>query len=359
MPDQSGERTIEPTQHRRQKAREEGHVARSADLVSAAVLLAGVFALMMAGRGLVEFFYAFTRHQLREPMTRVDGGAILDEFTVIVRELAVVLLPVLVAVMVAGAAANFVQFGFIFLPQKLTPDINRIDPLKGFARLFSLPNVVRLLFGIFKLAVVASVAAAYLASQVDSIRNLGSLLPAEIASFLAELLIWTTIRLGLALLVLALLDVGFQYWKHEQDLKMTPQELREELRNLEGDPQIAARRKVVQRQLMLNRVNQAVPKADVVVTNPTELAVALKYDPETMAAPVVVAKGAGLLAQRIRQLAKQHGVPVIEKKPLAQALYKTVDINQTIPQELYAAVAEVLAYVYQIKGKQPPRPKAA
>jgi len=140
---------------------------------------------------------------------------------------------------------------------------------------------------------------------------------------------------------------------------MTPQEFREEMRNLEGDPQIAARRKVVQRQLMLNRVNQAVPKADVVVTNPTELAVALQYIPEKMAAPIVVAKGAGLVAQRIRRLAEQHGVPVIEKKPLAQALYRTVEVNQPIPQELYAAVAEVLAYVYHLKGKKPSIPKAA
>ncbi|HOP78343.1 MAG TPA: EscU/YscU/HrcU family type III secretion system export apparatus switch protein, partial [Thermogutta sp.] len=206
---------------------------------------------------------------------------------------------------------------------------------------------------------VGTVAAVYLLTQFDTILGLSSLVPVEIAAYIVELLIWTTIRLGIALLVLAILDFGFQYWKREQDLKMTPQEFREEMRNLEGDPQIAARRKVVQRQLMLNRVNQAVPKADVVVTNPTELAVALQYIPEKMAAPIVVAKGAGLVAQRIRRLAEQHGVPVIEKKPLAQALYRTVEVNQPIPQELYAAVAEVLAYVYHLKGKKPSIPKAA
>jgi len=279
--------------------------------------------------------------------------------TTVAQKLAIILGPILLAIIAASIAAHFVQFGFLFLPQKLAPDITRIDPLKGFQKIFSLANLVRLGFGILKMLAVGTVAAVYLLTQFDTILGLSSLVPVEIAAYIVELLIWTTIRLGIALLVLAILDFGFQYWKREQDLKMTPQEFREEMRNLEGDPQIAARRKVVQRQLMLNRVNQAVPKADVVVTNPTELAVALQYIPEKMAAPIVVAKGAGLVAQRIRRLAEQHGVPVIEKKPLAQALYRTVEVNQPIPQELYAAVAEVLAYVYHLKGKKPSIPKAA
>jgi len=169
-----------------------------------------------------------------------------------------------------------------------------------------------------------------------------------------EILLWTTIKIGIALLVLAILDYGFQRWKHEQDLKMTPQEVREELRNLEGDPHIIARRKAVQRQLVLNRLSETVPKADVVITNPTELAVAVQYEPETMAAPIVVAKGAGVMAQRIRRLAIENNIPIVEKKPLAQALYRDVDVNQPIPQDKYAAVAEILAYVYQLKGKEIP-----
>jgi len=359
MPDQAGERTIEPTQHRRQKAREEGHVAHSADLVSAAVLLMGTLAIIFFGRELVDFFFQLTKQYLGEVLITADPETVTSLILTLVQRLAIILSPILLAVMAAAVAGHFLQFGFLFLPQKLVPDITRIDPLKGFQRIFSLANLVRLTFGIFKLLTVGTVGAAYLATQVDTILSLSSLVPVEIATYIVELLIWTTVRLGIALLVLAILDFGFQYWKREQDLKMTPQEFREEMRNLEGDPQIAARRKVVQRQLMLNRVNQAVPKADVVVTNPTELAVALQYDPEKMAAPIVVAKGAGLMAQRIRRLAEQHGVPVIEKKPLAQALYRTVEINQPVPQELYAAVAEVLAYVYHLKGKKPPLPKAA
>ncbi len=159
---------------------------------------------------------------------------------------------------------------------------------------------------------------------------------------------------------MALADFAFQKWKHEQDLKMTHQEIKEEMKNLQGDPQVAARRRQVQRQLAMNRMGQEVPKADVVVTNPTELAVALRYDPDQMAAPIVVAKGAGVIAQRIRRLALENNVPIVERKPLAQLLYKEVSINHPVPDGSYAAVAEVLAYVYQLKGKRAPKaPRAA
>ncbi len=156
--------------------------------------------------------------------------------------------------------------------------------------------------------------------------------------------------------MLAVLDYGFQWWKHERDLRMTTQEIREEMKNLEANPQMVARRKQVQRQLALHRISAAVPKADAVITNPTELAIAIQYDPEKMAAPIVVAKGAGLLAAQIRKLALEHGIPILERKPLAQALYREVEIDHPIPQDRYAAVAEVLAYVYQLKGKKIPTP---
>jgi flagellar biosynthetic protein FlhB len=224
-------------------------------------------------------------------------------------------------------------------------------------RLFSIHSAARLVFGLFKLAVVASVAAAVLYGEKEAILGLGALDVGELAVYLIRLLVWTTIKIGVALLVLALLDYGFQRWKHEQDLKMTPQEVREEMRNLEGDPQVIARRRAVQRQLVLHRLSEAVPKADVVVTNPTELAIAIQYDSKTMEAPIVVAKGAGLIAQRIRRLALENGIPLVEKKPLAQALYREVEVGRPIPHQRYAAVAEVLAYVYQLQRK--PRKQAA
>jgi flagellar biosynthetic protein FlhB len=176
---------------------------------------------------------------------------------------------------------------------------------------------------------------------------------------LIDVIFSTALWVGAALFALALLDYGFQRWKHDKDLMMTHQEMREEMKNLQGDPQIMSRRRAIQRQMALNRIGEKVPKADVVVTNPTELAVAIQYDPEKMAAPVVVAKGAGVLAQRIRRLALEHNIPVVERKPLAQLLYKEVDVNRAVPDQSYAAVAEVLAYVYQLKGKKMPTMRAA
>ena len=204
---------------------------------------------------------------------------------------------------------------------------------------------------------MAGVAYASLYGQREKILGLAAMTTLGFANFLTQILIWTSMKIAMALLLLAVLDYGFQWWKQERDLRMTTQEVREELRNLEANPQMAARRKQVQRQLALNRISSAVPKADAVITNPTELAIAIQYDPATMAAPIVVAKGAGLIAAQIRKLALESGIPILERKPLAQALYREVEINHPIPQERYAAVAEVLAYVYQLKGKKIPTPE--
>ena len=189
-------------------------------------------------------------------------------------------------------------------------------------------------------------------NRQEEILNLAALDLSQSAWFAWDICFWTAVKIGIALLILALLDYFYQWRRQEQDLRMSPQEMREEMRNLQGDPQVIARRRAVQRQLAAHRLSKTVPKADVVVTNPTELAVALQYDPTTMNAPVVVAKGAGLLAQQIRRLALKHGVPIVERKPLAQALYRDVDLNHPVPDQLYATVAEVLAYVYQLKGKR-------
>jgi flagellar biosynthetic protein FlhB len=355
MPEQNGDKSQEPTQHRRQQAREQGQVARSQDLGSAFLLLAGLLILLMMGPRLVEFFGGYAAKQLsRDAWLSADLDFAVSQWTSIVSMLTKYLLPILGLVALAGIVSNLMQVGFLFLPDKVALDLTRIDPLKGLGRIFSLSNGVHLLFGIFKIAVIVGVAYVSLWNQREKILGLSGHGVGEIALLMLQILLWTALKIAGALLLLALLDYGFQWWKHEQDLKMTPQEIREELKNLEGNPQIVARRRQVQRQLALHRISSAVPKADVVITNPTELAVAVQYEPENMAAPIVVAKGAGLLAQRIRSLALEHNIPIVEKKPLAQALYREVDINHPIPQDKYAAVAEVLAYVYQLKGKTIP-----
>jgi flagellar biosynthetic protein FlhB len=360
MPEQNGDKTQEPTPHRRQQAREHGQVARSQDLAAAILLTVGVVVLLMLGGQVVHFFLQYSREQLGgTPWLEADRPFAVHSLMVLAMRLARVMLPILGLVLLAGVAANVMQIGFFFLPEKLMPDLSRINPLKGFQRIASLANVMHLLFSIFKIGVIAAVAYWVLWKYQEAILGLTALPAPEIARFLGEILLWTALKIGGALVALALLDFGFQWWRHEHDLRMTPQEIREELKNLEGNPLIVSRRRQVQRQLAVARLSAAVPKADVVITNPTELAVAVQYEPETMAAPIVVAKGAGVIAQRIRELALQHGIPLVEKRPLAQALYREVDVNHPIPADKYAAVAEVLAYVYQLKGKSIPAPTRA
>jgi flagellar biosynthetic protein FlhB len=274
-------------------------------------------------------------------------------------ELARYLLPIL-GLLVAGAVVvNLGQIGFFFLPAKVGLDISRIDPLAGLRRMFSIDSVARLAFALLKLTLITGVAVACMYQAFPQILGYGGLRLAEIAVSIWQLMFSTALKIGLALLVLAIFDYGYQRWRHEQDLRMTSQEVREEMRNLEGNPEIAARRRAVQRQLVTQGLAQAVPKADVVVTNPTELAIAIQYAPQKMAAPIVVAKGAGPMAQQIRRLALEHGIPILERKPLAQALYREVQINRPVPQDKYAAVAEVLAYVYHLRGKKIKPPRAA
>ncbi len=355
MPDQSGDKTQDATPHRRQKAREEGQIAKSQDLGSALMLVIGLVVLLMLGGSVIDFLAGYTRQQLGgEARLVADVDFAVTTWNSTCYGLAGCLLPIFGLMVLAAILVNVGQVGFLFVPNKLIPDLNRLNPLEGFKRLFSIASVARLAFGIFKIAIIAGVTFASLYGEYEQILALAALDLQQGGAYLIQILLWTSLKIGMALLLLAILDYAFQRWKHEQDLKMTPQEVREEMKNLEGDPQVKGRRRQVQRQLALNRLSSAVPKADVVVTNPTELAVAIQYDPETMAAPVVVAKGAGLVAQRIRRLALENGIPIIEKKPLAQALYRDVEINQPVPAENYAAVAEVLAYVYQLQGKQIP-----
>jgi flagellar biosynthetic protein FlhB len=330
-------------------------VAKSQDLGSAALLILAMVTLLTLGGGLVEWLVEYCRQQLGgKPWLATDPETAVFHWNQTMLALARWLAPLFGLLLAAAVAVNVAQVGFLFLPEKLAPDLARIDPLQGIRRLFSLPNVMRLAFGLFKIAVIAAVALTSLYNQRQAILGLSALAVPEMALFMTQVLLWTALRIGVALLILSILDYGFQRWKYERDLRMTPQEMREEMKNLEGNPQMIGRRRQVQRQLALHRLSDAVPKADVVIASPTELAVAVQYLPATMAAPIVLAKGAGVLARRIRRLAVQSGIPIVEQKPLARAIYRQVEVNHPIPQDKYAAVAEVLAYVYQLKAKKIP-----
>jgi flagellar biosynthesis protein FlhB len=346
MAEYAGEKSLEPTPHRRQQARREGHVVKSHDLGSAAMLLVGLTVLLTLGGGLVGFLADYCRSQLGgEPWLVADASFAVSHWNTMLWALGRYLLPILGLLCLAGVAVNVLQIGVLFLPQRLAFDFTRLDPLQGLRRIFSASGIVHLGFGIVKLSVVLAVGCVVVYNQRGEILGLASLAPSAIALQMTQILIWSALKIGAALLTLALLDYAYQWWRHEQDLKMTPQELREELRNLEGNPQLIARRKQTQRDLVLQRLSALVPQANVILTNPSQLAVAVRYDPETMLTPIVVAKGSGASAEHIRRVAAEHGVPAVEQKPLARALYRSVDTNQPIPADQYVAVAKVLKQV--------------
>ncbi len=360
MPEQFGDKTQDATPHRRQKAREEGQVARSQDLASAALLVIATLLLKYLGRGLTGYLGQLAGRQLGgDAWLTVDAPFITHQWNQILSGLAMALLPIFGSLLLAAILVHLLQVGPMFLPNKLQPDVSRINPLKGIKRLASLSSFVRLGFGLFKITIVIAIALWCVMDRLEIIMTMGMREIGDIAIILFDVLLGTSLKIGIALLMLAILDYGFQKWKFEQDLKMTNQEVREEMKSMQGDPHMAARRRQIQRQLVLNRMHTAVPQADVIVTNPTELAVAIKYDPATMEAPIVVAKGAGVLAKRIRRLALDNNIPIVERKPLAQSLFKHVDINKPVPTDQYAAVAEILRYVYQLQGRTLPGQNAA
>lgn len=360
MSEQAGEKSFDATPHRRQQAREQGQVPYSQDLGSAILLLVGAGLLYIFQKDVAESIQRITRRLLTEPLDiAADPTSASAMLLGLSSEIAIAMAPVIGLLLLAAVIANLGQVGFLYLPDKLAPDISRISPMKGFARLFSMQSVMKIGFGLIKVAIVATATVMAVMPRINAVLEAARMGAPQLVALIVDTAFATVFAAGLALLILALADLFFQRWKHEQDLKMTAQEMKEEMKNLQGDPEIAARRRQVQRQMAQARISGAVPKADVVVTNPTELAIALQYDPDTMAAPVVLAKGAGVLAQRIRRLALENNVPIVERKPLAQLLYKEVEIGRAVPTESYAAVAEVLAYVYQLKGKKPPKPPQA
>ena len=358
--DDFGDKTHEATPYRRQKARDEGQVVRSQDLASAGLLVGGLVVLWYFGGTATTFLAEMTRAQLGGDawlvFTAQDAA---HEAARVGYGLVIAFLPLVGLLAVAALVAQMGQFGFLYLPQKLAIDWQRVNPLSNWQRIASWSNAIHLGFGLVKVLLITLVTAWCLWNERGRLMNLTDETTPEIAAYLFDVMLWTSLKIGGALVALAVFDYGYQFWKHEQDLRMTTQELKEEIKQQQGDPQVAARRKQIQRQMILHRLNSTIPKADVIVTNPTHLAVALQYDHQTMAAPIVIAKGADLLARRIRELAAKHAVPIVERKELARVLYANVEIGQAVPAEQYAAVAEVVRFVYQLKGKKLPAGRAA
>uniref|UniRef100_A0A7C2JX51 Flagellar biosynthetic protein FlhB n=1 Tax=Schlesneria paludicola TaxID=360056 RepID=A0A7C2JX51_9PLAN len=352
--DDTGDKTELPTERRRHQAREQGNIARSVDLTAAIVLLAAAGGLYLFGPGCGEMFLQLIRGATTaEPLLELDQRSAAQLVWQTAFVVGRTVLPLMLLVAAGSLAANLIQIGFLWSPEVLTPKIERLDPIQGFQRIFSLASVVRLGGSIAKILLVAGVAYLYLSTHQDQYLAL----PQQEASVLLATMGRAVVELGfylaMTLVGLAILDYGYQYWQHERDLMMTKQELREEMKEMEGNPHVRSRRRELHRKLAEARELGAVKSADVVITNPTEIAVAIQYDPETMPAPTVVAKGMGEIAAQIRRLAAEHGVPILERKPLARALYRDVKVGQTIPVDLYEVFVEILAYVYRLTGKKP------
>jgi flagellar biosynthesis protein FlhB len=342
------------TPKRREEARKRGQIPRSRELVGALGLLAVVAALRFLGPSLWENLSRELQHYL-QGASRADlqiADIQLLVGGVWVRHLFLIA-PVLGVAMLVGIAANFLQVGVLFTADPLLPRWSRLNPGAGISRLFSLQAFTELAKAVLKIAIVGAVAYSTVRADVKALFSLGEQGIAPFAAGLAGMTTGLLWRSGLALLVLGGLDYVFQRWQHEQSLKMSKTEVKEEAKQQEGNPKIKARIRSMQRELSRRQMMAAVPKATVVITNPTHFAVALTYERGKMPAPQVVARGAGYLAQRIKALTKEAGVPIVEDKPLAQTLYRHAEVGEFIPATLYQAVAQILAYVFSLQGKNP------
>jgi flagellar biosynthetic protein FlhB len=352
MADEFGEKTEAPTPRRRQEAREEGNIPRSTDLTAALMLLGAVLLLGMFGRRMFGAMESMVASMLNpgDPMVKVgDLGPLISSGLHFAAQM---LAPIALGVMVLGVVANMVQVGFSLTGKPLVPKFSKISPVRGLKQIFSLRGLVRLGMSMAKVAAVSAIAIMLIIDDFPLVLALIHLESLPLLAAAGGLVYALAIKIALLLLVLAIIDYSYQKWQHEQDLRMSKQEIKEEYKKMEGDPLVKQRRARVARQLAMQRMAYDVPKADVIVTNPTHFAVALKYDSTNMAAPKVIAKGADFMAMRIRQIAAANEIPIVERPPLARTLYRHVAVGQEIPAQHYAAVAEILAYVYRLSGRK-------
>jgi flagellar biosynthetic protein FlhB len=343
------ERTEKATPKRRKEAREKGNVAQSPEVSTTVILLLGVLGVWCAGsfisRRLGELlrttFTSYTSVVLTPSSVQQMGVRLLEQT-------AVVMAPVLLVVVLAAFAASAMQFGFLWAPEALKPKWSQIKPKLSRLNIFSKDKLVDLGVSVAKIALISLVAYWSLKACLPRFLPLMDETVPQIAAFIVGVSFRITLRIALLLIVLAVLDLIWKHHRREDKLKMTKQQVKDEHKNVEGDPVIKGRIRGLQLKVSMQRMMQKVPKADVVITNPTHYAIALRYEPETMPAPEVVAKGARLLAERIIELARMHHVAIVQNPPLAQALYKAVEVGGFVPVAFYHAVAEVLAYVYAI-----------
>ncbi|MCK9984350.1 MAG: flagellar biosynthesis protein FlhB [Azoarcus sp.] len=343
------EKTEQPSSRRLEQAREEGQVPQSRELSTFLVLIAGVGALWMMGEWISGRMLGMLRAGFAIERARAfDAKLMLESFGDLFNDALLTMMPLFGVLMVAAIAAPVLMGGFVFAPKMLGLKLERMNPIQGIGRMFSMHGLAELVKSLLKAAVVGLMGVYAVWREHEHIFGLtGEAVEAAVPDFL-EMVLFATLLIIMGLAILALIDVPFQLWQYNKKLRMTKEEVKRESKEQEGDPQMKGRIRAMQREMARRRMMTQVPKADVVVTNPTHFSVALKYDADKMRAPIVVAKGRGEVALKIRELAKEHKVPMLEAPPLARALYKHCELEQAVPGALYTAVAEVMAYVYQL-----------
>lgn len=353
MAEELGERSELPTGRKLSRARSEGNIAKSTDF-SAAVDLSGAFlALLFLGPALITGMASVMRVLLDGSMFGAPDRTLWIDHLLgwTAHKAALLILPFLLVMFAVCFTAQYIQVGRNWTLKPIMPKLHRLNPMAGVKRLFSKANVVKIVVNSVKLVIVGSLSMAIISrnykglAALPALDMLGAL--TMIGKMISQLMVWVL----LLLLIIGIADFLFQRWNRIQKLKMTKQEVKEEIKSMEGDMQHKAKRLRMARTMVYQQMAEGVKTADVVVTNPTHFSVALKYDPKNMAAPTVVAKGADFMAFRIRELARAADVPIIEKPPLARALYADVPVGRTISPEFYQAVAEILAYVYRLKNR--------
>ena len=348
----SGEKTEKATPKKRQDVRKKGQVAKSADLNTAITLFLAFLSLWLFGKTVIDnmlnMFHITFEDFLHVEVTEHNVHSLLNKYAF---EGAVMAVPFMAAALLAGVFSNYIQVGFLFTTEPLMMKLEKLNPIEGFKRIFSIRAIVELLKSVLKVIFIGAVTFLFLFFKWKEILRLPQMpLDAALVS-ISMLAVQTGLFASLALLFVALLDYFYQKWEFEKNIRMSKQEVKDEYKKMEGDPLIKSRIKQKQRELAMRRMMQEVPKADVVITNPTHYAVALKYDENEHDAPVVVAKGTDFVAQKIKQIAKAHDIVTVENRQLARSLYEQVEIGAMIPEQFFQVVAEILAHVYRLKQK--------
>lgn len=346
------ERTERATPKRLQQAKEKGQIARSRELSTMLVLLAAAGGLFLAGSGIVSGLVEVMRDAFQTSRTELlDPLATVFKLEQAMADAIGALLPFLAIVTIAAIVGPLAMGGWNFSTQAIAFKWDKLDPIKGMGRVFSARGLIELLKALAKFSLVLLVALTFLWFNVDAILGLGSQDVHDALLNAGGILLLAFLLLSASMIVIAAVDVPFQLWDHQRQLRMTRQELRDEFRETDGNPEMKRKVREVRQELAQRRMMQELPRADVVITNPTHYAVALRYQQDRMSAPVVVAKGRDLVALQIRSVALEHGIPVVSAPPLARAIYHSTELQQRIPTGLFVAVAQVLAYAYQLRRK--------